>query len=174
MGWDGGVIGAKIDGALHLAVGRVAAVAPVLLVLAGAAVFLRSRALHVRPLRTGIILLLTGAVLAFSTTDSSTAEKHGGLFGSYARSILEGLVGSVGVTILVALCITAAIVLITGGSIGLAMRSSGQRVARAAGAGARLSEDFVRMYRDRPVSRPTAQVRAHREGSPRAKEAEAA
>ncbi len=155
MGWDGGVIGAKIDGALHLAVGRVAAVAPVLLVLAGAAVFLRSRALHVRPLRTGIILLLTGAVLAFSTTDSSTAEKHGGLFGSYARSILEGLVGSVGVTILVALCITAAIVLITGGSIGLAMRSSGQRVARAAGAGARLSEDFVRMYRDRPVSRPT-------------------
>src|SRR5436305_8046035 len=44
------------------------------------------------------------------------------------------------------------IVLVTGGSIGLAMRSSGQRVAQAAGAGARLSEEVVRMYRDRPAS----------------------
>ena len=35
------------------------------------------------------------------------------------------------------------------------MRSSGQRVARAAGAGARLSEEVVRMYRDRPASRPS-------------------
>ncbi len=155
MGWDGGVIGAKVDGALHLTAGRVAAVAPVLLVIAGASVFLRSRLLHVRPLRTGVALLLFGAILAFSTTDTTTAERHGGLTGAYARSILQGLIGPVGVTILVVLCLVAAVILITGGSIGLAMRSSGRGVARAAGAGARLSEEVVRMYRDRPVSRPS-------------------
>ena len=155
MGWDGGVIGAKVDGALHLTAGRVAAVAPVLLVIAGASIFLRSRLLHVRPLRTGVALLLFGAILAFSTTDTTTAERHGGLTGAYARSILQGLIGPVGVTILVVLCLVAAVILITGGSIGLAMRSSGRGVARAAGAGARLSEEVVRMYRDRPVSRPS-------------------
>ncbi len=155
MGWDGGVIGAKVDGALHLTAGRVAAVAPVLLVIAGASVFLRSRLLHVRPLRTGVALLLFGAILAFSTTDTTTAERHGGLTGAYARSILQGLIGPVGVTILVVLCLVAAVILITGGSIGLAMRSSGRGVARAAGAGARLSEEVVRMYRDRPASRPS-------------------
>ena len=36
MGWDGGVIGAKVDGALHLSAGRVAAVAPLLLIAIGA------------------------------------------------------------------------------------------------------------------------------------------
>ncbi len=155
MGWDGGVIGAKVDGALHLTAGRVAAVAPVLLVIAGASVFLRSRLLHVRPLRTGVALLLFGAILAFSTTDTTTAERHGGLTGAYARSILQGLIGPVGVTILVVLCLVAAVILITGGSIGLAMRSSGRGVARAAGAGARLSEEVVRMYRERPATRPS-------------------
>ena len=151
MGWDGGVIGAKIDGALHLMAGRVAAAAPLLLVVAGASIFLRSRVHQVRPLRTGVALLVFGAMLAFSSTDTATAESHGGLLGSYARSLLQGLVGPVGVTILVAMCMVTAIVLITGGSIGLAMRSSGQRVAAAAGAGARLSEEMVRMYRERPA-----------------------
>jgi S-DNA-T family DNA segregation ATPase FtsK/SpoIIIE len=155
MGWDGGVIGAKIDGALHLTAGRVAAVVPILLVIAGASVFLRSGLLHVRPLRTGVILLLVGAVLAFSTTDTATAERHGGLIGAYSRSLLQGLIGPVGVTILVALCLVTAVILITGGSIGLAMRSSGRKVAQAAGAGARLSEEMVRMYRERPASRPS-------------------
>jgi DNA segregation ATPase FtsK/SpoIIIE, S-DNA-T family len=155
MGWDGGVVGAKIDGALHLTAGRVAAVVPILLVIAGASVFLRSGLLHVRPLRTGVILLLVGAVLAFSTTDTATAERHGGLIGAYSRSLLQGLIGPVGVTIFVVLCIVAAVILITGGSIGLAMRSSGRKVAQAAGAGARLSEEMVRMYRERPASRPS-------------------
>ncbi len=155
MGWDGGVIGSKIDGFLHLAAGRVAAVAPLLMVIIGAAVFLRSDMLKVRPLRTGVALLLFGAILAFSTTNSATAEHHGGLIGSYSRTVLQGLVGPVGVTILVVLCVIAAIVLITGGSIGLAMRSSGRGVARAAGAGAKFSEDVVAWYRERPATKPT-------------------
>jgi DNA segregation ATPase FtsK/SpoIIIE, S-DNA-T family len=154
LDWNGGVAGAKADGFLHLLVGRVAVLAPALLVAIGAAVFLRSRLLEVRPLRTGVALALLGSVLAFSTTSTLTAEQHGGLVGSYLRTLLEGFVGSVGVSILVVLLLVAAVVLITGGSIGLAMRSSGRAVAQAAGAGARLSEDMVRLVRERPSSRP--------------------
>ncbi len=155
LSWNGGVVGAKADGFLHLLVGRVAAAAPVVLVLAGAAVFVRSQLPRVRPLRSGAVLLGVGAVLALSTRSTLTAEHHGGLAGTYLRIMLEGLVGPVGVSILVVLSLLAAGVLITGGSIGLAMRSSGQRVVRAAGAGARLSEEVVRLYRERPSSRPT-------------------
>src|SRR6185436_931709 len=49
----------------------------------------------------------------------------------------------------------AAIVLITGASIGVMMRSSGRTVARAAEGGARLSGEVARRYRERPASRPT-------------------
>jgi DNA segregation ATPase FtsK/SpoIIIE, S-DNA-T family len=159
LDWNGGVAGAKADGFLHLMVGRVAVLAPALLVAIGAAVFLRSRLLEVRPLRTGVALALLGSVLAFSTTSTLTAERHGGLIGSYLRTLLEGFVGSIGVSILVALLLVAAVVLITGGSIGLAMRSSGRAMAQAAGAGARLSEDMVRLVRERPSARPPVQPR---------------
>jgi DNA segregation ATPase FtsK/SpoIIIE, S-DNA-T family len=154
LDWNGGVAGAKADGFLHLMVGRVAVLAPALLVAVGAAVFLRSRLLEVRPLRTGVALALVGSVLALSTTSTLTAERHGGLIGSYLRTLLEGFIGSIGVSILVVLLLVAAVVLITGGSIGLAMRSSGRAMAQAAGAGARFSEDMVRLVRERPSSRP--------------------
>ena len=154
LDWNGGVAGAKADGFLHLMVGRVAVLAPALLVAVGAAVFLRSRLLEVRPLRTGVALAVVGSVLAFSTTSTLTAERHGGLIGSYLRTLLEGFIGSIGVSILVVLLLVAAVVLITGGSIGLAMRSSGRAMAQAAGAGARFSEDMVRLVRERPSSRP--------------------
>jgi S-DNA-T family DNA segregation ATPase FtsK/SpoIIIE len=155
VGWDGGVVGAKADGLLHLLIGRAGAVVPVLLVVTGAAVFLRTSLLAVRPLRTGLVLAAVAGLLAVSTRSTLTAEHHGGLVGAYLRIGMEGLVGPIGVSILIVLCGLAAAVLLTGGSIGLAMRRSGERVAQAAGAGARLSEDVVRMVRQRPASRPT-------------------
>ena len=94
-------------------------------------------------------------VLALSTTDTADAERHGGLAGSYARIVLTDLVGSVGVSIVVVLGALAALVLITGASVGLLMRSSGRRVARAAEAGARLSGEVGRRVRERPAGRPS-------------------
>ena len=154
VGWDGGVVGAKADGLLHLLIGRAGAVVPVLLVITGAAVFLRTSLLAVRPLRTGLALAAIAGLLAVSTRSTLTAEHHGGLIGAYLRTAMEGLVGPIGVSILIVLCGLGAAVLLTGGSIGLAMRRSGERVAQAAGAGARLSEDVVRKVRERPASRP--------------------
>ena len=54
-------------------------------------------------------------------------------------------------TILIALGVLVAIVLLTGASIGLVMRRSGEHVARAAGAGARLGGEVARRYRERPA-----------------------
>jgi DNA segregation ATPase FtsK/SpoIIIE, S-DNA-T family len=154
LGWDGGVIGLKIDTAVHLAIGRAAAVVPPLLVALGAGIFLRSPLTRLRPLRTGAIVCLATLVLAFSTTDTGAVEHHGGLAGAYARIVLNGLVGPIGVSILVALGTLAGVVLVTGASLGVAMRSSGRHVARAGRAGMRLSEGVGRRYRDRPAGRP--------------------
>src|SRR3954447_20690137 len=131
LGWDGGVIGLKIDTAVHLAIGRAAAVVPPLLVALGAGIFLRSPLTRLRPLRTGAIVCLATLVLALSTTDTGAVEHHGGLAGTYARIALNGLVGPIGVSILVALGTLAGVVLVTGASLRVAMRSCGRHVARA-------------------------------------------
>src|SRR6185503_2337170 len=79
---------------------------------------------------------------------------HGGLTGAYARILLDGLVGPIGVSILVALGTLAGVVLVTGASVGVLMRASGKHMARAAGAGVRFSEEVGRRYRERPAGRP--------------------
>jgi DNA segregation ATPase FtsK/SpoIIIE, S-DNA-T family len=148
------VVGHKIDTAMHLVIGRAGAVVPPLLVAVGAAIFLRSPLTRLRPLRTGAMVCLATLVLALSTTDTAAAERHGGLVGAYARIGLNGLVGPIGVSILVALGTLVGVVLVTGASLGVAMRASGRHMARAAGAGMRLSEEVGRRYRERPAGRP--------------------
>ena len=155
LGWNGGVVGLKLDTGLRLVVGRATGIAPILLVAVGGAVFLQSGLWRLRPLRTGVVVGLATLVLALSTTDTADVERHGGLVGAYARIVLTDLVGSVGVTIVVVLGALAALVLVTGASVGLLMRSSGRRVARAAEAGARFSGEMTRRVRERPAGRPS-------------------
>jgi S-DNA-T family DNA segregation ATPase FtsK/SpoIIIE len=155
LGWNGGVVGLKLDDGLRLAVGRATAVAPLLLVAVGGAVFLQTGLWRLRPLRTGAMVAVGTLVLALSTTDTATAELHGGLAGAYARILLTNLIGAVGVSIVVVLGALSAVVLLTGASVGLLMRSSGRGVARAAEAGARFSGEMTRRVRERPAGRPS-------------------
>src|SRR4051794_24683376 len=155
LGWDGGVVGQKLDGLLRLLIGEATMAVPPIAIGAGALIFLDSPARRLRPLRLGVVTAMATLVLALSTTDTVEAEQHGGLIGAYARTLLEHLVGGVGVSILIALGTLAAIVLLTGASIGLVMRRSGEHVARAAGAGARLGGEVARRYRERPTGPPT-------------------
>jgi S-DNA-T family DNA segregation ATPase FtsK/SpoIIIE len=148
-------VGLKLDTGLRLVIGRATGVAPILLVAVGAVIFLQTGLWRLRPLRTGAAAAIGTLVLALSTTDTAAAEKHGGLAGSYARIVLTGLVGSIGVSIVVVLGALAAIVLVTGASVGLLMRSSGRGMARAAEAGARLSGEVGRRVRERPSGRPS-------------------
>ena len=138
LGWDGGVIGLKIDNLLHLLVGRAAVVVPPLLVIAGAMIFVNSPLRQVRPLRLGAVIFCASLMLALSSGDTIRVERHGGLAGAYLRIGLEGLIGQIGVSILIALGFLAAVVLVTGASVGVMMRSSGRHVARAAETSARL------------------------------------
>jgi DNA segregation ATPase FtsK/SpoIIIE, S-DNA-T family len=154
LGWNGGVVGHKLHTALHLVIGRAGAVVPPLLIVIGAGIFLRSPLTRLRPLRTGAAVCLGTLILALSTTDTSAAERHGGLVGAYARIGLNGLVGPIGVSILVVLGALVGIVLVTGASLGVFMRASGRHFARAAGAGMRLSAETGRRYLERPVGRP--------------------
>src|SRR6476469_8580316 len=155
LGWNGGVVGLKLDTGLRLIVGRATAVAPILLVAAGAAIFLQTGLWRLRPLRTGAVVGIATLVLALSSTDTAAAEQHGGLTGAYARVVLTDLVGSIGVSLIVVLGTLAAIVLVTGASVGLLMRSSGRGMARAAEAGARFSGEVGRRVRERPAGRPS-------------------
>jgi len=145
----------KLDTGLRLVVGRATGIAPILLVAVGGAVFLQSGLWRLRPLRTGTVVGLATLVLALSTTDTAEAERHGGLAGAYSRIVLTDLVGPVGTSIVVVLGALAALVLVTGASVGLLMRSSGRRVARAAEAGARFSGEMTRRVRERPAGRPS-------------------
>jgi DNA segregation ATPase FtsK/SpoIIIE, S-DNA-T family len=151
---------------MHLVIGRAGVVVPPLLIAVGAAIFLHSPLTRLRPLRTGAIVCLGTLVLALSTTDTSSAEHHGGLVGAYARVGLNGLVGPIGVSILVVLGALVGGVLVTGASLGVAMRTSGRHVARAAGAGVRLSEEVGRRYRERPGTRPALHAVPTPEPSP--------
>src|SRR4029079_4208894 len=51
LGWNGGVIGLKIDHLLQLLVGRATALVPPILVIAGAMIFVDRKAPHRRPSR---------------------------------------------------------------------------------------------------------------------------
>jgi S-DNA-T family DNA segregation ATPase FtsK/SpoIIIE len=155
LGWDGGVVGLKLDNLLHLLVGRTAVVAPPLLIAAGAMIFVDSRLRHVRPLRLGTAIFCTTLMLSLASSDTKLVERHGGLLGTYLRTALEGLIGGIGVSILIVLGFLAAIVLVTGASVGVMMASSGRHVARAAETSARLGGEVARRYRDRPSSKPT-------------------
>ncbi|HUZ83910.1 MAG TPA: DNA translocase FtsK [Gaiellales bacterium] len=148
-------MGARADTVLHLLVGRGAVLAPALLVGVGVVVLLHHPIGRIAPLRLGIGLGTASLVLALSSTSTTAAASHGGLLGAYVRVLLQSLIGPIGVTILVVLGLFASVVLVTGASLGLAVRSSGVRVARAAGAGARASEGLVRTSRRRLSSRPT-------------------
>jgi DNA segregation ATPase FtsK/SpoIIIE, S-DNA-T family len=155
LGWDGGVVGLKVDNLLHLLVGRASVVAPPMLLAAGAMIFVNSPLRHVRPLRLGAGIFCASLTLAMSSDDTIRVERHGGLAGAYLRIGLEGLIGQIGVSILIGLGFLAAIVLVTGASVGVMMRSSGRHVARAAETSARLGGEVARRYRERPSSKPT-------------------
>ncbi len=149
------MIGLKIDNLLHVLVGRAAVVVPPLLIIAGALIFIDSPLRRVRPLRLGAGIFCCTLMLALSSGDTVRVERHGGLAGAYLRIGLEGLIGPIGVSILIVLGFLAAVVLITGASVGVMMRSSGRHVARAAETSARLGGEVARRYRERPTSKPT-------------------
>src|SRR5919202_2010468 len=131
LGWDGGVAGARIDGALDRLLGDARHVVPAVLVVLGALWVARSSLVDLSPFRTGLV------VAGFGIMTSLGADRGGG-FGRLIETVLGRLVGGTGTAIIGILALTTGAILVTGASLGAILRRSA-RAARQTAALARRS-----------------------------------
>jgi S-DNA-T family DNA segregation ATPase FtsK/SpoIIIE len=148
LGWDGGIVGAKIVSGLDGLVGDARVAVPLLLLLIGGLMVARSSLVSLRPFRTGLIVLLLGVMTIFG-------EERGGATGEALNLIFGRLLGETGTTILGFFGVVAGALLLTGASLGaLVRRSAG--AARRTAAVARRTMENVRIQPDDPPTRPNA------------------
>jgi DNA segregation ATPase FtsK/SpoIIIE, S-DNA-T family len=117
FGWDGGVVGRGLDDALDAAFGAARHLLPVAILAVGGLMVARSSLVDVRPFRTGLVLLLLGLL-------AMLGEERGGAVGSGMESVLGRTIGDTGTFLLGAFGLSAGIILVTGASIGAALRRS--------------------------------------------------
>ncbi len=133
LGWNGGYVGGWVADGLEEVVGKLAFGVPVAALLVGALMLFRSRLVNVSPFRTGLVLLTLGLVLVLG-------REHGGLVGEGAEGVFGRLLGETGMTILGVTTAIAAVLLLTGASVGALARRSGHAAIRARDAARRTFE----------------------------------
>jgi S-DNA-T family DNA segregation ATPase FtsK/SpoIIIE len=147
-GWDGGRAGHGLAVALGWVLGRARVLAPVALVAGGGALLLRP-ALPARrsplgdPRSVGAICLFAAATLALAagtlgvssgpsagerSWTSASLQAHGGVLGEGLYQLAHRLVQDVGVDILVVFLLLVGLILLTGASLGGALRATGSGV----------------------------------------------
>jgi S-DNA-T family DNA segregation ATPase FtsK/SpoIIIE len=124
LGWEGGVVGARIADWTRDAVGAAAYGAPTVLVVVGLLMLARSALVDVRPFRTGLVLALVGLLLTLG-------REHGGLAGRGLEAGAGRLLGETGATILGVTLLLAGGLLLSGASVGAFVRRSGVALRRA-------------------------------------------
>ena len=90
LGWEGGVVGEKIEAAFRDVLGSAAYVAPLALAGVGGLMLFRSALLDVRPFRTGLAVTLVGLMVTLGSD-------HGGFVGELLGGGLAKLLGCTGV-----------------------------------------------------------------------------
>ncbi len=133
LGWEGGIVGEKIEQALREVVGSAAYAVPVALTVVGALMLFRSALVEVRPFRTGLVLATAGLMITLGS-------EHGGRVGTLLGGGLAKLLGSTGALIVGATALVAGGLLLTGASAGAILRRSGGAVRRASSAARRRAE----------------------------------
>ena len=122
-GWSGGYVGGWLAQGLKALLGDVAYAVPVALAIVGALMVARSALVDMRPFRAGLGLLGLGLVLVAA--------------GGYAGDAVDGtfgrLLGGTGVAVLGVFALAAALLLLSGASLGALLRRSGHAVKRAHG-----------------------------------------
>jgi DNA segregation ATPase FtsK/SpoIIIE, S-DNA-T family len=124
LGWDGGVVGAKVVDWLDSAIGGASYVAPLALVCVGGLMLFRSALVDVRPFRTGLVVWLTGLMVTLGS-------EHGGAAGDLLGGGLARLLGGTGSALVGVTLLIAGTLLLTGASAGALLRRSGHAVRRA-------------------------------------------
>jgi len=130
LGWNGGVVGGAITDAITTVVGDAGYVLPVALVAVGALMVARSALVDVRPFRTGLAVGAFGLML--------TLGANGGWVGRELERLFSALLGTTGATIVGVTTLVVGLLLLTGASLGAALRRSGHAVRRAHGHARRL------------------------------------
>jgi S-DNA-T family DNA segregation ATPase FtsK/SpoIIIE len=146
LGWDGGIVGAKIVSGLDGLVGSARLGVPLVLLVVGGLLVGRSSLLAVRPFRTGLVVVVLGLMTILG-------EDQGGASGEALQLIFGRLVGDTGTAILGLFALVAGGLLLTGASLGAILRRS----AHAARHTARRTVEWARVpLVDEPPTQPDA------------------
>lgn len=143
---SGGIVGEKIDEGLDALAGSARVGVPVVLVVLGGLMIARASLVDVKPFRTGLVLVSTGAMILLG------AERGGGV-GQALDAVFGRLLGGTGSFILGLFLLWAGALLLTGASLGAILRRSA-RVARDTAAAARRTVDLVRIPVEAPAELP--------------------
>ncbi len=138
LGFGAGPVGGWLEDGLRLLVGRAVALAPLTLILIGIALILDHPLLAARPLRLGVavgavalLVALAGGSLGMGGTERVTwfddgLSGRGGYIGELGYWATSSTVGGFGTALLVVVGLIAAVVLISGASLGVAVRRGGE------------------------------------------------
>jgi DNA segregation ATPase FtsK/SpoIIIE, S-DNA-T family len=165
LGIGAGPVGGWLEEGVRLLVGRAVALAPLALMLVGIALMLDHPLLAARPLRLGvavggmaILIALAGGLLGVGGGERASwfdagVTGRGGWIGEAGYWATSSTVGGMGTALIVAVGLIAAAVLISGASLGVALRRGGEgavtasrQVGRAAGTA---TAGAVRVVRER-------------------------
>ena len=146
LGWDGGIVGAKIVSGLDGLVGSARLGVPLLLLVVGGLLVARSSLVDVRPFRTGLVFVVLGLMTILG-------EKRGGASGEALQLIFGRLLGETGTAALGLFALVAGSLLLTGASLGAILRRSAHAARQAAGR----TREWVRVpLEDEPPTQPDA------------------
>jgi S-DNA-T family DNA segregation ATPase FtsK/SpoIIIE len=123
-GWDGGFVGEPVSDGIRAVVGAAAYGAPLLLAGIGGLMLFRSSLVDVRPFRTGLVVLVPGALLTLGA-------EHGGHAGRGLEGAVSFLLGETGALLLGVTALVAGGLLLSGASAGALLRRSGRALRRA-------------------------------------------
>ena len=133
LGWEGGPVGSRLSDWLDAALGAAAPLVPLVLLVLGSLMLVRSELVDLRPFRTGLAVGIVGLLVALG-------GDHGGALGDALGGGLARILGGAGSAILGVALVLAGALLVTGASAGALLRRSGHAVRRA-GTAARRSLD---------------------------------
>ncbi|HTC58658.1 MAG TPA: DNA translocase FtsK [Solirubrobacteraceae bacterium] len=140
--WDGGKLGQGLASVLGWCFGEARALAPAALLIGGSALLFAQFMPTRRPLRTGGLCLFAAATLALAAGTlgvssgtpadagseqwrSAFLQSHGGILGQGLYWVADRLVQTVGVNILVVFLLVVGVVLLTGLSLAVVVRATG-------------------------------------------------
>ena len=149
LGYDGGAAGSAIVDGLTWTVGRVAWLAPVALLAAGALLVMRPvLPAGVRPFRAGAVCLFGAATLGLAMgtlgvgpSTNTPVDARGGHVGQLLADGATAAFSSVGAHIIALFLFVAALLLLTGATVAGVLRATGEQVAETTRAFRRVGGD---------------------------------